>query len=397
LNELPADIAVSLKNTPHDFYPTFPDNPLIGRVGAREQWIEYDVHGQYFGWGVAPSIMIDDLLHRLGHGLESGVSGFILRTDWEGIQDHSCFDTVNLINLYAAAMLGRKAGLAKREIYSRWLVEEKLVDDPISPASLQSCVEWAERLLERTWPLVRSILYVNGTVFSDSSAFHVSLDQSAWIAESLHSLKDWSANAQDALAMRDENVRRILDEKDESVRQADALHREAASANPGLKREAYSKLVRGFDFIRWYAEGFRLTTRVCILSRLEEEPGRWFLASESRPLGELLQSTLDDLRAYRERLQQSPFVDIYPACVLLDAQRLESFLRTRRKGRPIARAEAVSGSPRAESRSAAETGARSIPDRRTRLLPPLPSPTAADCAAASSPSQGGSPCDTPPG
>jgi hypothetical protein len=76
LKVIPQEVVLSLKNTPHDFYPTFPDNPLIGRVGERPQWIEYDVNGQYFGWGVVPSIMFDDIEHRLAYGLDHKVSVF---------------------------------------------------------------------------------------------------------------------------------------------------------------------------------------------------------------------------------------------------------------------------------------------------------------------------------
>ena len=132
---------LSLKNTPHDFYPTFPDNPLIGEVGSREQWIEYDVHGQYFAWGLTPSIMTDDLRHRLRYGLENGVRGYIMRTDWEGVQDLSCFDTPNLFNLYGAAILGSKIDANVREIYRKWLTEERLVPDSISAAQFKTCVD----------------------------------------------------------------------------------------------------------------------------------------------------------------------------------------------------------------------------------------------------------------
>lgn len=148
LEVIPQDVVLSLKNTPHDFYPTFPDNPLIGKVGDREQWIEYDVYGQYFGWGLAPSIMTDDLIHRLRYGLDHNVSGFIMRTDWEGVQDYSCFETVNLINLYAGAVLGKNPEADKREIYTRWIVGEKLLLEDTAPRALKDCVDWSLDLLE---------------------------------------------------------------------------------------------------------------------------------------------------------------------------------------------------------------------------------------------------------
>ena len=55
----PDDIVFCIKAMPHDFYLTFPDNPALGRL-KREQWVEYDVLGQFFGWGVMPCFVFDD-------------------------------------------------------------------------------------------------------------------------------------------------------------------------------------------------------------------------------------------------------------------------------------------------------------------------------------------------
>ncbi len=331
LEKLPIDIVLSLKNTPHDFYPTFPNNPLIGKVGEREQWIEYDVHGQYFGWGMAPSIMTDDLIHRLRYGRECNAKGFIMRTDWEGIQDHSCFDTVNLVNLYAAAMFGENPDTDKREIYTRWLTEEKLIEEGLSPTLLKKTLEWIINLLEQTWPVVRSTLFVNGTVFSDSSAFHVNLRQSTWIAETLHSLKDWTSDADNALRLQSENTKKILDEKGDAVNRSNVLYGQVTSENPGLKPKVYEDLVQRFDFLRVYAEGFRLTTRIYVFSRLLEERGNDLTPFLGQSPRDLLIATIDELRTYKEKLKPSHFAKIYPANALLDPDRLDCFLKDAEK------------------------------------------------------------------
>ena len=319
VEQWPADIALSLKNTPHDFYPTFPDNPLIGKVGSREQWIEYDVHGQYFGWGLAPSIMIGDLRRRLRYGLERGVSGYIMRTDWEGVQGHSCFDTPNLLNLYGGAVLGKNCAAHTRDIYARWLMEERLLKEEISPRELKVCLDWCVEILEQTWPLMRGVVYVNGTVFSDNSAFHVNLGQPTWVAETHHSLRNWHWDAEDALGLGDQNVKKILDEKDEAVRLAARLYERVTKANPGLTPDAYDDLAGRFGFLRWYAEGFRLTTRLYIFSRLAWERGQ--------PVEDLLREALEELKTYKDRLEQSPYASTYPAAVLLNPERLDCYIQ----------------------------------------------------------------------
>lgn len=327
LEVLPIEIALSLKNTPHDFYPTFPDNPLIGKVGEREQWIEYDVHGQYFGWGVTPSIMTADLEHRLDYGSRNNVSGFIMRTDWEGVQDTSCFDTPNLINLYAAAALAKNPEAQRRDIYARWLEGEKLLADGISPAAMKQTIDWTTEIMEQTWPLVCSTVFVNGTVFSDNSAFHVNIKQPTWIAETHHSLKNWFSGAEDALGMQDKNAKKILEEKDEAVERSRALFDRVAAANPGLKPAVYADLVQRFEFLRLYAEGFRLTTRIYIFARLLEERGNKKPAFlKASPLAGL-KSAVAELKAYRNRLATGPFSRVYPANVLLGEERLDCFLK----------------------------------------------------------------------
>ena len=46
------DITMALKKAPHDYYPTFPDNPAIGCCDSdMRQWVEFDTWGQYFGLG----------------------------------------------------------------------------------------------------------------------------------------------------------------------------------------------------------------------------------------------------------------------------------------------------------------------------------------------------------
>lgn len=327
LEVLPIEIALSLKNTPHDFYPTFPDNPLIGKVGEREQWIEYDVHGQYFGWGVTPSIMTADLEHRLAYGTKNNVKGFIMRTDWEGVQDTSCFDTPNLINLYAASMMSKDPSVSRRDVYARWLHGENLLPQNISPKALKDTIDWTTEIMELTWPLVCSTVFVNGTVFSDNSAFHVNIKQPTWVAETHHSLKNWFSGAEDALGMQDENAKKILTEKDDAVKNSRALYDRVAASNPGLKPAVYQDLLERFDFLRVYAEGFRLTTCIYILARLLEERGNKQPAYLGDSPSVLLKVAVAELKTYRANVAQSKFAHQYPANVLLGGDRLDCFIK----------------------------------------------------------------------
>ncbi|MFR9153924.1 MAG: hypothetical protein ACLVLD_31280, partial [Hungatella sp.] len=55
------EIIIALKAQPHDYYPTFPTNPEIGHTGNLREYIEFDTWGQYFGMGIAPMSLVEDI------------------------------------------------------------------------------------------------------------------------------------------------------------------------------------------------------------------------------------------------------------------------------------------------------------------------------------------------
>ena len=118
------DITMALKKAPHDYYPTFPDNPAIGCCGSdMRQWVEFDTWGQYFGLGVFPCSVVEDMQGRLQRYLDKGVSGVMLRTDWEIISQGSVFNSFNILNLIAGAELSNNVNANLDMIYDRWVSE----------------------------------------------------------------------------------------------------------------------------------------------------------------------------------------------------------------------------------------------------------------------------------
>lgn len=267
LAALPGDIVVSFKNTPHDYYPTFPDNPRLGLVGQRRQWIEYDVMGQYFGWGVGPSAMIDDLRRRLRHGLDRKVEGVVLRTDWESLDAHGCFHTPNLVNLYAGAMLATDVQSPRHAVYRAWLLGEGKLEEHASPTEVDQCVMWAEALFAESWSAVRGALYCNGCVFSDSSTFPLSADHAWWLAEEKNSLRDWDPSKRNALELGESNVRRMLAEKDAAVECVERMQQVLKHKPRALSPPAYQDLVVRLDILHRYVRAFRALGHAIVLTR----------------------------------------------------------------------------------------------------------------------------------
>ena len=325
LTDLPGDVVVSFKNTPHDYYPTFPDNPGLGRTGTRRQWIEYDAMGQYFGWGVAPSTMVDDLRRRLRHGLDHGVEGLLVRTDWESLDAHSCFHTPNLVNLYAAAMLATDLQTSGRAIYRAWLTEEGKLEASASSAEIDECVAWTETILGDSWNAVRDALFCNGCVFSDSSTFPTSGDHAWWLAEEKNSLQDWDPSKRNAMELSESNVRRILAEKDKAVECVERMRQVVQHQPVALSRAAYEDLVVRLDILHRYVRGFRALCHSITLTRFltEEKPAQSASFCEARTLlADSMRALLDLVGELREFYQSTDHR--YVVYLLLGWERLEA-------------------------------------------------------------------------
>lgn len=267
LEHLPDDVIVSLKNTPHDYYPTFPDNPRIGHVGSHRQWIEFDTMGQYFGWGIAPAILIDDLRQRLATADRHGADGAIFRTDWESLDGHSSFQTPNLINLYAGAMLSRDRATPSRNIYDRWLREEHMTRAGASRSELAEASTWIERLLGGSWEITRRTAFAHDCVFSDCTNYPVSLAHAWWLAEEKNSLKDWDSSKAGALATTEENVLDLLAEKDEALTRVEALEQLFSERPAALTEASWDDLRGRYEVFRHYVSGFRAIGHAVVLTR----------------------------------------------------------------------------------------------------------------------------------
>lgn len=267
IEELPSDIIISLKNTPHDYYPTFPDNPRLGHVGRHRQWIEYDCMGQYFGWGLAPAIMIEDLARRFATARAAGAEGVILRTDWESLDAHSAFHTPNLINLLAGAGLARDLAADRSGLYRAWLEERNMLRGDAGEAARAEAARWLESLLGASWEITRRTVFAQDCVFSDSTNLPVSFAHAWWLAEEKNSLADWDPAKEGALAPDAANVRRILAEKDAALALLDLIAPLLAEPPAALTAVAAGELAERLEVFRLIVQGFRAATQALILTR----------------------------------------------------------------------------------------------------------------------------------
>ena len=327
---LPPDIAIAIKDTPHDYYPTFPQNRLIANLQGREKWIEYDTMAQYFGWGIGPSPMLRYMHERMSSGLSHGASGIILRTDWESLDGHTSFDTPNILNLYAGAAFGTDVDTPPDRIYRTWLEDSNAFDEGADESVRSRATSWIAGIFDRNWEVIRRSLYVQDCVFNDCSTFPVGYEQALWLAEEKNSLKDWVPGKSGALSPSPENTAAILAEKDEALSLVRELRREIAAPPPGLRPGFLADLRERYEVFELYVRGFRSLVRLFALVRLAEAVGS---AGAEEPalhgasLPDLVSDAVREADDVIEEYGRFSVETSYPSAVyqLLNGERLRSF------------------------------------------------------------------------
>lgn len=297
MESLPSDVVLSLKNTPHDYYPTFPINPRIGNVGKHEQWIEFDAMGQYFGWGVCIADLMEDYRLRMKDALSKGASGVVFRTDWESLDGHTAFGNMNRINLYSAGMLSRDTDVSSESIYDAFLSAEGWYPAETTLDQRKRIVQWFSGVMSQTWNIASKTMFVKSCVFSDSSLVPISFAHALWLSEEKNSLKDWQKEKATALLAIPEEYSEIINEKEQALNDASAIVSEVSANNPGLRKEKYDYLVSCFENQFLYVRLFRNAAEAIFSCRYIKEGDKKQNAEMYKRSRDIFQSSMKELSA----------------------------------------------------------------------------------------------------
>ena len=323
--QAPADVIFCLKAMPHDFYVTFPDNPAIVRR-TRPQWIEYDVMGQFFGWGVMPCFVLEDLRARVPRWLDAGIEGAIFRIEWERINDLDALDTLNETNLVAAAALARGEDIDAVEVCRRWLASRSW-DGRAAP--------WLAGILERTLPIVRAAAYINDFVSADNSMLPRSIQRAWWGMESRDALAVWDPSRAADLDLDRDKLARYLAEKEHALAAARALVRDVRAPAAGVDPDVHASIEAQFAFYDTWIEGLAITARVCLYARWAARPSDVTAADL-----EAFDAALRELERYATRAKAIAADSRIPhqVIMLVDPRRALDVLREGRQSLDAARA-----------------------------------------------------------
>ena len=272
VNRTSLDIIIALKNTPHDYYPTFPTNAAIGK-SSHPEWIEFDTWGQFFGNGVFPVSVVEDMRERMRDCKTMGAQGIILRTDWENMLDHCSFNSPNILNVIAGAMLSQNVQTDPDEVYCEWA--KFGIFSPLKPASYDQKPEplaslenytYLRDFMKASWKIIEKTMYARGHLFQDNSMFPYTMERATNIMMKTHSLEEWRPGAAMYVSPTDENIKTILEEKQQAVLESEQLKDILRVDKLGLSAEMTSDLKELLDIYPYYVRCFEKTCKAYFLT-----------------------------------------------------------------------------------------------------------------------------------
>ncbi len=268
------EVIMAMKNTPHDYYPTFPDNPRIGHSNGHPQWVEFDTWGQYFAMGLFPCSVVEDMQRRLRHCKESGVSGVWFRTDLEVINDHGAFNSFDVLNLFGGALLSKRIEQDLDNVYRAWLAYG--LADPLKSESEQGPpvpvpAEYLPRFREFmrvSWAVLEGTLYVRGLVFTEGSCqFPVSVDRAFSNMLVFQGREDWEPGSSKRVEPTEENMKIILADKERAQRDVARLPGILRLDELDLPVEFKDSLKAMLELYQLYVRGYCLCTVACFWTK----------------------------------------------------------------------------------------------------------------------------------
>lgn len=323
-----SDIVISLKNTPHDYYPTFPNNPSIGNCGAHPQWVEFDGWGQFFGLGVFPCSIVEDIRGRLRHCASRGVSGVWMRTDWEVITEAGIQNSLNLVNLFGFARMALNQNYDGDAVYREWceyglfspLKSGSVAQEPVRPQAAEGWRAMRD-LMTAGWEITERSQYVRGHLFNEDDQYCNSVARSFDMLVHIHGRDQWEPGASLVLDATPDNLSLIAEEKALATRMAKALQARFAGNPAGLPDAAHAELTVLLELFTLYVRGFEFCAAgVFAAKRLERTR-----ADADRAV---LQAAIAQLGAFKREIQARLAGTEYPHYIywLLDGTRIHELI-----------------------------------------------------------------------
>lgn len=162
------DIILMIKETPHDFFLTHPNNTLAGKFDYRTI-IEFDAGNEFNGQGIIANTWPQHFMRRWSYFKDiPNVIGYVARTD--RYNTTHIVDSPNEILLYALMRYSNDSTVAVDEIYDEFITQ-RYGTKALKPI---------KRAFQSAYDIVTSSLYTLGTNFACHSALEYEPYQSSY-------------------------------------------------------------------------------------------------------------------------------------------------------------------------------------------------------------------------
>ncbi|SCD21302.1 hypothetical protein PSM36_2501 [Proteiniphilum saccharofermentans] len=162
------EIRLMMKETPHDFFLTHPNDFLAGTIN-RPTIIEFDTGAEFNGQGIIANTWPEHILDRWSDFLNRDhIIGYTARTDRYG--DTRIVGRPSEINLYAL----------KRYLEDRSLTSDDIYDEFITLTYNEEALPFIKNAFKNSFDIITSILYTLGTSTANHSSLNYDPYPSHW-------------------------------------------------------------------------------------------------------------------------------------------------------------------------------------------------------------------------
>jgi hypothetical protein len=138
------DVALMIKEVPHDFFLTHPNNPYIGEFD-RATIVEFDTGNEYNGQGVIANTWPEYVMHRWKSYINRpSVIGYAARTDRYGTTQ--IIGTPNEILLYTLKRITEDQSVSAEQIYDEFIISRYGKENILLGKQIASSLEKIESI-----------------------------------------------------------------------------------------------------------------------------------------------------------------------------------------------------------------------------------------------------------
>lgn len=151
------EVTLMMKETPHDFFLTHPDNHYIQKMN-RPVIVEFDLGNEYSGQGVVANTWPEHVMKKWNSYIHCpNVTGYVARTDRYG--NTSIVNTANAIQLYALKRMTEDPKISVDRVY------DEFIESEYGKAALLP----VKKAFQKAFDIVTSVFYTLGTNLTDHS------------------------------------------------------------------------------------------------------------------------------------------------------------------------------------------------------------------------------------